>query len=271
MRSVVAERAVAVLRVGQQRDAEAVLGEVGEAVPGHLVAGEVGRVDEVRRALDRAELHLVGRVSGAHRDAGSATFRSGAPRASRRRSGTRAAARPRRGARLARAMRSPIAALEGDLARSGRSRSTRAASPGGQSARVSRWNGSTSHASQADGPVVVELEHVAGRGQRLAAARAVHELERGRRPGRAPRAGARSRADAAAVERSTVTASRRRDRRARAERRARDERSSPAGVATTARRATPSVLTGRAARRRRRRARRAPPRAAAALARSTSA
>ncbi len=65
---LVAVGRVAVLAVGQQRHAEAVLGQVGEAVAGHLVARQVvaGRV--VRRPLGVPELHLVGRIGGVDGD-----------------------------------------------------------------------------------------------------------------------------------------------------------------------------------------------------------
>ena len=54
------------MRVGrEQRDAEAVLGEVAEAVRGHLELGGVGLGVGVRRALGDAELHLVGRARAA--------------------------------------------------------------------------------------------------------------------------------------------------------------------------------------------------------------
>src|SRR5204863_7317556 len=49
----------------EQGDAEAVLGEVGEAVGGDLEAGEVGLGVRVRRALGDAELHLGGGRGGA--------------------------------------------------------------------------------------------------------------------------------------------------------------------------------------------------------------
>ena len=52
----------AVGRSREQGDAEAVLGEVGEAMAGDLVLGEVAARRVVGRALDDAELHLVGRT-----------------------------------------------------------------------------------------------------------------------------------------------------------------------------------------------------------------
>ena len=61
-----AEAAPAVLAVVQERDAEAVLGEVGPAVAGHLVAGAVPARRPVRRPLGEAERHLVGRGARVH-------------------------------------------------------------------------------------------------------------------------------------------------------------------------------------------------------------
>ena len=85
----------------EQRDAEAVLGEVAEAVRGHLELGGVGLGVGVRRALGDAELHLVGRARGAHgeRERGLQQRVALAPVDPRR--GTRAGASPRRGARSA--------------------------------------------------------------------------------------------------------------------------------------------------------------------------
>ena len=61
IRSVSPNARVAVLGVRQDGDAEAVLGHVGPAVAGDLVAGQVGARRVVRRALDGAEGDLVGR------------------------------------------------------------------------------------------------------------------------------------------------------------------------------------------------------------------
>ncbi len=56
----------AVRRVGEQGDAEAVLGEVGEAVAGDFELRQVGGGVHVRRAGGDAELHLVGGGRGPH-------------------------------------------------------------------------------------------------------------------------------------------------------------------------------------------------------------
>ena len=85
-----------------------------------------------------------------------------------RRCGTRAGARARVEADdLPQPARLADRALERDLGAERRGVTTSATRPGGQSRRVSRWNGSMSHASNCDRPVVVELEPVARRGQRL--------------------------------------------------------------------------------------------------------
>ncbi len=63
---LVAVAAVAVLRVGEQRRAEAVLGEVGPALAGHLVARAVEARRVVRRPLGVAERRLVRRVRRVH-------------------------------------------------------------------------------------------------------------------------------------------------------------------------------------------------------------
>ena len=107
---------VAVLAVGEERDAEAVLGEVGEAVPRHLVAGQVVARRVVRRPLGARRTASRRSRSGCARPPGRAPSASCATRASRPRSGTRAAARPRRAAPSARmVLRPPDRPLERDL------------------------------------------------------------------------------------------------------------------------------------------------------------
>ena len=255
-RSSLAVAAVAVLRVGQHRGAEAVLGEVGEAVARHLVARAVEASSSSASAARRSRTASRRSRSARARRAGSRPSAACAPRASRPSCGTRAAASRRRGGRPgvsrlaspsarsnATSARSGVAV--DDLVRLGRRRSR---------ARVSRWNGSMSHASKSTGPVVVELEPVArapraSRGRSPCATTLAHRavrreldaqvrvLERRARRRAPRRRGSTARADA--VRRRLDDAARRR---------------SP----TTSRRAKPIVFTGVAAARRADRRRRRP-------------
>ena len=224
----------------QQRDAEAVLGEVGEAVAGDLELREVAARRVVRRALDDAELHLVGRARRVHGDREAHLQRRGGPRASRSRSGTRAAATPRRAARPGASGCAPDRSLEGNFGaqRVGKRHlgavGRRAVAPRLEMERVEVPGLEGGRA------VLVELEHVAGCGHRLAPARQVDE--RASVPSRPTTA--RRRAFSRTKPSSSCATRTRRGRRP-AVRPARRRLGEPqaAGRRATSRRSTPTVLT----------------------------